>query len=57
MKQSENNKSLHNFFGRVTEEQRWTRKADTEVEEVEDDEYADAIVDDESFDEAILQIS
>jgi cell cycle checkpoint protein len=43
----ENSKSLHSFFGRASEEQRWTRKADTPSEEIGDVENGDAIEDDD----------
>jgi cell cycle checkpoint protein len=52
-KTEENSKSLHSFFGRASEEQRWSRKADTPTEEVDDVENGDAIEDDdEPLDEA-----
>jgi cell cycle checkpoint protein len=52
----ENGQSLHTFFGRASEEQRWNRKADTPTEEV-DVENGDAIEDDDdSLDEAFSQL-
>lgn len=53
----EGSKSLHSFFGRASEEQRWNRKADTPSEEVADGEQGDAIEDDDSLDEAFLEIA
>ena len=57
-KTEQNIKSLHTFFGRATEEERWNRKADTPTEEIEDVENGDAIEDDdESLDEALPQLA
>ena len=53
----EDSKSLHSFFGRASEEQRWNRKVDTPVEEVENGENGDAIEDDDSLDEAFLGLT
>ena len=55
-KELEKSKSLHTFFGRATEEQRWNRKADTPDEEIEDGELGDAIVDDDSLDEGPIAL-
>jgi cell cycle checkpoint protein len=54
----ENSLSLHTFFGRASEEQRWNRKTDTPTQEVDDDvENGDAIEDDDdSLDEAYSQL-
>jgi cell cycle checkpoint protein len=47
-------KSLHTFFGRATEEQRWARKDKTPPNVVEDGEAGDDIQDD-SLDEALAE--
>ena len=57
-KTGENIKSLHTFFSRATEEERWNRKADTPTEEIEDVENGDTIEDDdESPDEVMSQLA
>jgi cell cycle checkpoint protein len=53
----ETNKSLHAFFGRASEEQRWNRRVDKPTAEVDDVENGDAIEDDDSLDEAFLQLA
>lgn len=50
-REEKGSKSLHTFFGRATEEQRWARKDKTPSTVDEDGEAADAIEDD-SLDEA-----
>jgi cell cycle checkpoint protein len=56
-KTEENSLSLHTFFGRASEEQRWNRKADTPTEEIEDVENGDVIEDDDdSLNEAFSQL-
>jgi cell cycle checkpoint protein len=56
-----NSRSLHAFFGRASEEQRWNRKVDTPTAEVDDVENGDAIEDDDgdddSLDEALSQLA
>jgi cell cycle checkpoint protein len=49
-------KSLHTFFGRATEEQRWARKDKTPPVVIEDGEVGDDIEDD-SHDEIFAQLS
>lgn len=49
------NKSLHTFFGRATEEQRWLRKDESPLTVVEDGEAGDDIEDD-SLDEALANL-
>ena len=49
------NKSLHTFFGRVTDDQRWTRKDRTPPAIVEEGEAGDDIEDD-SLDEAFVEL-
>jgi cell cycle checkpoint protein len=57
-KTEENSKSLHTFFGRASEEQRWNRKPGTPTKEVDDVENGDAIEDDDgSLDEAFSQLA
>jgi cell cycle checkpoint protein len=48
-------KSLHTFFGRATEEQRWTRDEKTLKEPAEDDDVEDTIEDD-CLDEALFEL-
>lgn len=56
-KEPEKSKSLHTFFSKATEEQRWNRKADSLDEEIEDGEFGDAIVDDDDIlDEDLVQL-
>jgi cell cycle checkpoint protein len=55
-KEPEQSQSLHTFFGKATEEQRWNRKIDTPVAYMGDEEFGDDIVDDDSFDEALLDL-
>lgn len=55
VKEEKASKSLHTFFGRVTEEQRWARKVSTPPSIVDDGEAEDAIEDD-SFDEAFNEV-
>lgn len=55
-KEEKESKSLHTFFGRATEEQRWARKAETPTTVVDDGEAADAIEDD-SLDEAFANFA
>jgi cell cycle checkpoint protein len=50
------NKSLHTFFGRATEDQRWARKDKTPPAAVEDGEAGDDIEDD-SLDEAFVELA
>jgi hypothetical protein len=56
-KTEENSRSLHAFFGRASEEQRWNRSADIPSAEVDDVENGDAIEDDDSLDEALSQLA
>lgn len=49
-------KSLHTFFGRATEEQRWARKDKSPPITTDDGEAGDAIEDD-SFDEALVELA
>jgi cell cycle checkpoint protein len=49
-------KSLHSFFGRVTEEQRWKRKSNTPDDLISDGEFGDAIEDDDLSDSALLAL-
>ena len=54
----ENSRSLHTFFGRASEEERWTRKAETPIEDIEGVEDGDAIEDDDdSLDEAFSRLA
>ena len=56
-KPEERSRTLHTFFGRASEEQRWNRKADTLTEALEDVENGDAIEDEnDSFDESLSQL-
>jgi cell cycle checkpoint protein len=56
--EKENIKSLHSFFGRATEEQRWTRKVDTPAAEGKDVEDEDTIEDDEELlNDALLELA
>ena len=55
VKDAEKSKSLHTFFNRVTEEQRWTRKATTPAVDIDDGEAGDAIQDDDPHDEALSE--
>jgi cell cycle checkpoint protein len=55
-KEPEKSKSLHTFFGKATEEQRWNRKTDIPDDEIEDGEFGDAIIDDDSLDEGLLEL-
>ncbi|OAG37595.1 hypothetical protein AYO21_08203 [Fonsecaea monophora] len=53
----EKNKSLHNFFHKATEEQRWKRKSETPDVEVENNgELSDAIEDDDLSDETLEEL-
>jgi len=57
-----NSRSLHAFFGRASEEQRWNRNVDTPTAEVDDVENGDAIEDDDddgddSLDEAFSKLA
>ena len=56
-----NSRSLHAFFGRASEEQRWNRNVDTPTAEVDDVENGDAIEDDVddggSLDEGLSQLA
>ncbi|EXJ72670.1 uncharacterized protein A1O5_03816 [Cladophialophora psammophila CBS 110553] len=55
--EAEKNKSLHNFFSKATEEQRWKRKSETPNVEVENNgELSDAIEDDELSDETLQEL-
>jgi cell cycle checkpoint protein len=56
-KTEENSRSLHAFFGRASEEQRWNRRVDIPTAEVDDVENGDAIEDDDSLDEAFSQLA
>jgi cell cycle checkpoint protein len=55
-KEEKESRSLHNFFGKATEEQRWARKDKTPPTIVEDVETEDAIEDD-SLDEAFVELA
>ena len=46
-------KSLHTFFGKATEEQRWRRKSSTPDDGPSDGEFGDAIEDDDFSDSAL----
>ncbi|OCT53466.1 hypothetical protein CLCR_09585 [Cladophialophora carrionii] len=51
------NKSLHNFFGKASEEQRWRKKSQTPDLEVENGaELSDAIEDDDLSDETLQEL-
>ncbi|OAP58422.1 hypothetical protein AYL99_07512 [Fonsecaea erecta] len=53
----EKNKSLHNFFHKATEEQRWKRKSETsDVEAQNNGELSDAIEDDDLSDETLQEL-
>jgi cell cycle checkpoint protein len=56
-KTEENSRSLHAFFGRASEEQRWNRRVDIPTAGVDDVENGDAIEDDDSLDEAFSQLA
>ncbi len=56
LKAKKGSKSLHTFFGRATEEQRWARNDKISPSVVEDGENGDDIEDD-SFDEAFAEIA
>ncbi|KIX05911.1 uncharacterized protein Z518_03885 [Rhinocladiella mackenziei CBS 650.93] len=49
-------RSLHNFFGKATEEQRWTRKSATPDLDLENGELGDAIEDDDLSDETLQDL-
>lgn len=49
------NKSLHNFFNRVTDEARWRQRSVTP--DVGDRQSLDDIIDDDSTDEALIELS
>lgn len=52
-----NNRSLHNFFGKATDEQRWRKKSQTPDVEVENTgELSDAIEDDDLSDETLQEL-
>ena len=56
-KEPEKSRSLHTFFGRATEEQRWNRRPDTPGDDIEEDgEAGDAIIDDDLLDEASIDL-
>lgn len=50
------NKSLHTFFGRATDDQRWARKDRTSPSIVEEGDFGDDIEDD-SLDEAFVELA
>lgn len=55
---TETTKSLHSFFGRVSEEQRWSRRVDSPTEAAPEGDAGDEIEDDDaSLDEAFAQLS
>ncbi|ERF70260.1 hypothetical protein EPUS_00448 [Endocarpon pusillum Z07020] len=56
LKVKKQSKSLHTFFGRATEEQRWARKDKTPPSVLEDGENGDDIEDD-SLDEAFAEVA
>ncbi len=56
LKAKKGSKSLHTFFGKATEEQRWARNDKTPPSVVEDGENGDDIEDD-SFDEAFAELA
>lgn len=49
------NKSLHTFFNRVSEQERWQRASPTPEEQKKDELFEDDIIDDEDFDEALTE--
>ena len=53
IKEPEKSKSLHSFFGRAAEDQRWQRKSITPDDGISDGEYGDAIEDDDLSDAAL----
>jgi cell cycle checkpoint protein len=54
----DNNRSLHTFFSRATEEQRWKRETEHATKEVDDVETRDAIEDDDDpIDKAFPQLA
>ena len=55
-KEPEKSKSLHIFFGKATEEQRWNRKIDTPDTGIEDEDFGDAIIDDDILDDDLEDI-
>jgi len=56
-RKEDRNKSLHAFFGRATEEQRWSRKTGTDVEAEVGGEDGDSIEDDDSLDEVFTELA
>lgn len=54
-KEPEKSKSLHTFFGKATEEQRWNRRSHVMDDGIEDGEFGDAIVDDDIHDDDDLE--
>jgi cell cycle checkpoint protein len=48
-----NSRSLHAFFGRASEEQRWNRNVDTPTAEVDDVENGDVIEEDDDDDDSL----
>ena len=55
-KEPEQSKSLHTFFGKATEEQRWNRKIDTPDQEIVDGDLEDVIIDDDILDDDLEDI-
>lgn len=49
------NKSLHTFFNRVSEQERWQRASPTPDEQKKDEIFDDDIIDDGDFDEALAE--
>lgn len=52
----EKSRSIHNFFGKATEEQRWRKKAETPDIDLENGELGDAIEDDDLSDETLHEL-
>ena len=54
--ESERSKSVHTFFGKATEDQRWQRKPINPEDDISDEEYNDAIEDEDLSDSALLLV-
>lgn len=55
-KEPEKSTSLHNFFGKATEEERWRKRSETPEVDIGDGEIDDAIEDDELSDDTLQEL-
>ena len=51
------NKSLHSFFSKAPEEQRWQKKSQSPEHIIDGGEFDDAIIDDDSLDEGFAELA